>query len=65
METYHLPHLLESNQPSHDWRPQARKQKEAAGSPKQVLCEGNRLRRFSGKIGDSEGDQRDAKATAE
>jgi hypothetical protein len=61
----HLPRLRQSNQPRHDWRPQARKQKDAARSRKQVLYEGDRFRSFRRKAGDSEVDQSDAEATPE
>jgi hypothetical protein len=65
MEGYHLPRLLQSNQPSHDWRPQTCKEKDAARGRKQVLCDGDRFRRFRSKTGDPEVDQSDAEATPE
>ncbi len=65
MEGQHFPRLVQSNQPSHDRRPQARKQKDAARSRKQVLCEGDWFGRFRCKTGDPEGDQSDAEATPE
>jgi len=65
MENQHLPRLFQSNQSSHDWRPQAREQKEGARSRKQVLCEGDQFRRFRRKTGDPEVDQSDAEATPE
>ncbi len=65
VERQHLPRLLKSNQRSHNWRPQARKQKDAARSRKQVLCEGDRFGRSHRKTGDPEVDQSDAEATPE
>jgi hypothetical protein len=65
MERQHLPRLLKSNQRSHNWCPQARKQKDAARSRKQVLCESDRFETFRRKTGDPEVDQSDAEATPE
>ena len=39
MERQHLPSLQQSNRSCDDWRPQARKQTDAAGQRKQILCE--------------------------
>lgn len=65
MERQHLARLLQSNQSCRNWRPQARKQKDAARGRKQVLCEGDWSRRFRCKTGDPEIDQSDAEATPE
>jgi len=65
MENQRLPHLLQSNQPCDDWRPQARQQKDAARKRRQILCESDWFRRFRRKTGDPEVDQSDAEATPE
>ena len=65
MEREQPPRLLQRNQSSDDWRPQARKQEDSACGGNQVLCESDWLRRFRRKVGDPAADQSDAEATSE
>jgi hypothetical protein len=65
MEREQFPRLLQSNQRSHDRRPQATEQEDSACGSNQVLCEADLFDRLRRKICDPEADQSDSEATSE